>query len=256
VRTRAATFVCKGCGQVITRAPSPANDRRKDYCKLACKLRVWWRTHEHTRKQRFCACGNQLPKSKKRYCSTKCRVEAKLTESPTRDCVECGTSFVSRRISKKTCSPACRYARLRKLLQGKKYKPSPSYQRICTRCSKAFTTHRDTITMCRFCVRAIDPNRDHGKHEKRAKRAGVPYVYGIKPEKVFARDGWRCHICGCRTPKRLRGKNLPTSPELDHIVPITVPGSPGHVWDNVACACRSCNIRKGHRILGQLRLAV
>jgi hypothetical protein len=41
-----ASFVCKGCGAITVRRPSPARDSRRSYCSDACKMRVWWQTHE------------------------------------------------------------------------------------------------------------------------------------------------------------------------------------------------------------------
>jgi 5-methylcytosine-specific restriction endonuclease McrA len=75
----------------------------------------------------------------------------------------------------------------------------------------------------------------------------------IDPIKVFDRDGWRCHMCKQKTPKHLRGTYEDLAPELDHIITLADGGS--HTWDNVACSCRQCNIRKGSKSFGQLRIA-
>lgn len=69
------------------------------------------------------------------------------------------------------------------------------------------------------------------------------------PFEVFERDGWRCHMCGCSTPKRYRGTYRPNAPELDHIVPLAKGGQ--HTKVNTACSCRACNGAKSDRILGQ-----
>ena len=54
---------------------------------------------------------------------------------------------------------------------------------------------------------------------------------------IFARDGNRCQYCG---------KNFPTSElSLDHVVPRSRNGPTS--WENVVCACVSCNVRKGGR---------
>lgn len=77
-------------------------------------------------------------------------------------------------------------------------------------------------------------------------------VVQFDPVDVLARDGWRCRMCGVMTPKALRGKNLPTSPELDHIIPISK-GGPHAPW-NTQCLCRRCNRSKGATIKGQFGL--
>ena len=53
---------------------------------------------------------------------------------------------------------------------------------------------------------------------------------------VYSRDGWRCVSCG--SAKRLT---------LDHIFPWILGGS--DTEDNLQTLCRSCNCRKGARVL-------
>lgn len=170
----------------------------------------------------------------------------------TRTCVECAKVFpLSLRSKRRTCSMRCQAARVSKLLHGKK-KQAARTGLVCAECGTGFATSRKTKLICNRCVQRKYHN--HGKPEKRAKRKGVPYVYGIKPERVFDRDRWHCQLCGCKTPQRLRGKNQPRSPEVDHIIPISQGG--GHTWDNVQCACRKCNIDKRAQVRGQFRLAI
>lgn len=59
--------------------------------------------------------------------------------------------------------------------------------------------------------------------------------------------------CGKPTPLKLRGTCKPRAPEIDHRVPIAMGGA--HTYDNVQCACRECNQRKGGTVIvGQLPL--
>jgi hypothetical protein len=54
---------------------------------------------------------------------------------------------------------------------------------------------------------------------------------------IFARDKSRCQYCG---------KKCPTSElSLDHVIPRTMGGK--SVWENIVCACTSCNVKKGGR---------
>lgn len=91
------------------------------------------------------------------------------------------------------------------------------------------------------------------KARRRARLIGVR-ADSIDPIKVFQNDGWRCHLCGVRTPRKLRGSFEPTAPELDHVIPLAAGGA--HLWENVRCCCRSCNIAKGARPLGQMGLRI
>jgi hypothetical protein len=86
---------------------------------------------------------------------------------------------------------------------------------------------------------------------QRAKLFGVERHH-FNEIRVLERDGWRCQLCGIDTPKSLRGKHKPNSPEIDHIIPLSIGG--GHVLENVQCACRQCNGNKGNKALGQLIL--
>jgi len=54
---------------------------------------------------------------------------------------------------------------------------------------------------------------------------------------VFARDGHRCQYCGRRMPTGQLS--------LDHVVPRSRGGRT--TWENVVCACLTCNVRKGGR---------
>jgi 5-methylcytosine-specific restriction endonuclease McrA len=47
----------------------------------------------------------------------------------------------------------------------------------------------------------------------------------------------------------------PRSPTVDHIIAISL-GIKGHTWDNVQCACWQCNVKKGAKAIGQLRMAI
>lgn len=54
---------------------------------------------------------------------------------------------------------------------------------------------------------------------------------------IFYRDRNRCQYCGRSFPQR--------ELNLDHVIPLSRGGS--SCWENVVCACVSCNGRKGNR---------
>jgi 5-methylcytosine-specific restriction endonuclease McrA len=54
---------------------------------------------------------------------------------------------------------------------------------------------------------------------------------------LFSRDGNRCQYCGRKFPS--------SELSLDHIIPKSRGGR--MTWENVVCACVSCNVRKGGR---------
>ena len=73
----------------------------------------------------------------------------------------------------------------------------------------------------------------------------------ISPCEVFARDGWRCQLCGKKVDMRKAAPH-PLSPTVDHIVAVSDGGA--HTMVNVQCAHFGCNARRGNRLPALLRL--
>ena len=53
---------------------------------------------------------------------------------------------------------------------------------------------------------------------------------------VFLRDDYTCQYCDCSDPSVLT---------LDHVMPQSRGGR--NTWENLVCACRPCNFKKGNR---------
>lgn len=64
----------------------------------------------------------------------------------------------------------------------------------------------------------------------------------ISRRALFARDGWRCVYCGTN------GGRL----TLDHVVPRSRGGE--SIWENVVTSCAPCNLKKGDRLPGEVRM--
>lgn len=227
-------LICRYCGKIFSRSPQKRN--KGYYCGRPCAYGA--RTAERLERE-----------ARKAHKQSSRRAEA-LSRKIT-SCQVCNTPLNPG--FRKTCSPACRARLMSEKLSGKKRQLRVNTCQDCGHVYPARALRR--ITRCPGCVRrrwqkGVGSKRTRG----RARRLGVVYVPGIKPLEVFARDDWRCQLCGRRTPKRLRGTYKPNAPELDHIIPMAAGG--GHTWDNVQCACRECNIKKHVRIRGQLRLAM
>ena len=63
---------------------------------------------------------------------------------------------------------------------------------------------------------------------------------------IFARDNNLCQFCG---------KRFPTGElSLDHVVPRSQGGA--STWENIVCACVSCNVKKGGRTPRQANMAL
>jgi len=63
----------------------------------------------------------------------------------------------------------------------------------------------------------------------------VPFLRrtALSRKAVFVRDAHRCQYCGGHADS------------IDHVIPRSRGGA--HAWDNVAAACRPCNLRKRDR---------
>lgn len=63
---------------------------------------------------------------------------------------------------------------------------------------------------------------------------------------VLRRDGYRCIYCNTGVGGGYNGQLLAKSDfTIDHLIPRSRGG--GNSWSNTACACASCNQRKGNR---------
>lgn len=78
-----------------------------------------------------------------------------------------------------------------------------------------------------------------------ARERGYATAERFDPLDVMERDGWRCYLCGCDTPRSLRGQMVPSAPEIDHVIPLAFGGV--HALGNVRCACRQCNGEKSDK---------
>lgn len=63
---------------------------------------------------------------------------------------------------------------------------------------------------------------------------------------IFARDNNQCQYCGRKFPT--------TELSLDHVTPRSQGGQ--STWENVVCACVSCNVKKGGRTPKQAHLTL
>lgn len=198
---------------------------------------------------------------KQMFCSRACASEWKRFVSANKqatvvtyfcECGGCGRRFVGARMRQRHCSPTCRELALK----------APRRELACCECGRAFFAQGRSVPRSRFCsvgcVKSANrrlPSYKRGKAKARKagklRKRGVT-VENVDPLRVLERDGWICQLCGVKTPKRLRGTYDDRAPEVDHIIPIAAGGE--HSYRNTQCACRQCNIAKGSRPMGQLRL--
>jgi hypothetical protein len=129
----------------------------------------------------------------------------------------------------------------------------------CTECSRLFVgRHPSQITCGEICSkehRRKRSNRSDDYHRwKRSKRRTITRESDITPaqEADLRRRTRKCKLCGVFMTSKA---HLPTSKELDHILPVGVGGT--HTHGNVRIICRLCNQKRpkdGSDYMGQLTL--
>lgn len=142
----------------------------------------------------------------------------------TRSCVRCGATFTTIMTAKrKTCDSRKMCRPVRVCHCGTTFVARTIAQVWCTR--QCFQWHADVARRARGAFRG---------HEVAANRLVIA-----------ARDGWTCRLCGDPVSRRLKWPH-PLSASLDHIIPLSLGGSPEIT--NVQLAHLRCNIRKGARV--------
>jgi len=130
-----------------------------------------------------------------------------------------------------------------KAIRGaKRYKEHKT--QIAAQCTVYRKTHKiqTAATVAAWHKGHMDKVRDI-KARRRALKAGAT-VEKVNRALVYERDSGRCHLCGRKVnPKKWH---------LDHIIPLSKGGE--HSYRNVAVACPKCNMSKGAKVRGQLRL--
>jgi hypothetical protein len=209
----------------------------------------------HKEREKICeVCGDKFrtTHARSKYCGDNCLRVANGHVVRIIRCVICGTAAQRSSPRQVTCmGDECRRLHTNAYHASRRQK-RPERPFSCKHCGRSTT--RQGTNRRRYCEVCTDIKHRYdvgNSHRARARKNGGD-VAPVNPWKVFVRDGWRCQICGCKTPRSAKGKGRPNSPEIDHIVPLRVGGD--HTYDNVQCACRTCNRSKGAIAKGQMRL--
>lgn len=221
-------------------------------------------------------CGRKYlaHKQSQKYCSRDCMGLAGRKRS---QCV-CSNPGCKASFEKKTCDvTASNYCCIECFRQHK----HGTHSRFCFGCGRLILRHsqnnpeKDALKYCSkecFFNHRWGLNRPRVRRKNkyaagtslrvRCKRLGVYHDKSCKREAIFERDSYKCQLCGIkcnREYKVLPGNRIcRKNAELDHIIPLSKDGSPGHTWENCQCLCRSCNMNKRDRLDGncQMRLAL
>lgn len=205
---------CRGCLADVLRP--------REFCTVECRTRFYSRLLKRRPNAkpfgpepaptppevRFCEfCGGERAPSRRRFCSSTCRERSR------------GKGYVVPPVP-----------------------PAPDGARRCEveGCEGKHLARGFCPRHYRAWTRGSAPG-SRNNERARAEKWGVPWE-PIDRAAVFARDGWKCHLCG-ELVDRLALFPDPDSPSLDHVVPMSRGG--GHLWSNVATSHLGCNVRKG-----------
>lgn len=240
-----AQINCRACGLLLVRG-------RRKWCNRACARKGSTRVRIHfipgSRKCQGCGCD--LTKHQRKWCAGPCRNLAyaiatsaarRATPRPARSCAYCEATLTGRR--RRFCDAHC--ARRHEYRERRIY-TNHNAGHECSWCRAPLPPYPldgmgPTRTYCDATCRTKSL-RGTARRKKRARLHGAPELESIRAIEVFEAAGWRCQACGCDTSRELMGKNRTNSPELDHILALSLGGA--HVRSNVQLLCRSCNVEK------------
>lgn len=229
---------CASCGErYIT------TNKIKVYCSERCANKYRARQYERKRTKphvfNCLLCGKESRAEKKgvKFCSCKCsrRYVAERDKIP--DWLISERGFLKRLARNKQ--------RLAKILKIRRRRDQileklTSPDRACHECGGVIIGQSNRAKYCSDSCAKKNARRK-AKHRRKAKIKTLT-VETVDPIAVFARDDWRCQICGVDTPQCLRGTIDDCAPELDHIYPLSRGGE--HSYRNTQCLCRKCNAEK------------
>lgn len=118
----------------------------------------------------------------------------------------------------------------------------------CEICGEAFLSKQFDRTCSGPCY---ELRRRRKRREAKDRRRAVKksaYVSNVNRDVIFARDDYRCRLCGKRLNMHAKVPQ-PDAPTIDHIIPLSIGGT--HEPANVQSAHFSCNVRKGNRGAGE-----
>lgn len=202
---------CRKCSGVGSRKPRPCEICSNNYKPTYTLQRTCGRT-----------CGSVLKDQQKPP------RPAPASKVNWLECKDCGSPYTSR--TRRRCG--CDAPRTRVFITD---------CRVCTRCFVSPYTNSTCSDECADRKRRQD--RRLSKDKRRALKRDA-YRADVSPAKIYARDGYRCKLCG----KKLNMKVVvphPKAPTIDHIVPLAQGGL--HEPRNAQAAHFICNSIKSDR---------
>lgn len=214
---------CAWCGVSCMKEPTRANRYAQVFCSLECR--------DQQRKQRE---SSRWYRAQRKVARAAAGTRGSVwTAGP---CMACGQPFVSW-VGARHCSPEC--------TRRRPIRPRWVAGR-CRQCGAAYVGTWLAEASAIYCSLAC--GKRAARRRRRARTWGVHRQH-YRPTDVYARDGWRCHLCH-RAVRRRAVVPHPLAPTIDHLVPLSCGGHDEPA--NVACAHYSCNTKRG--VKGEVQL--
>lgn len=249
--------VCEYCGKEF----EPDNKRgpSSKYCSSNCREKLAddrkrERRHKKLSGRQCKNCGKLLDRQQPTYCNKTCYY---LDNFGTRDCVECGKTYIAKRDAQKCCGDECSRKKAHRTKKGQR---DTSIVKTCVVCGQEFNPYKGKLTQVscsEYCKRRKDSiSKAKSGYKRRINQRRNLIISATESEsfdkvEIFERDKWICQVCRRKVNRNLSYPN-PMSASLDHILPMALGG--GHTQANVQLAHLRCNIKKSHTGGAQLRL--
>lgn len=123
----------------------------------------------------------------------------------------------------------------------------------CRVCDTWFVSPHMDVTCSADCRAAYHANRLRTRSGRRRARKVAAFRADVSPRRVFAADGYQCHLCRRKTDPSKKAPH-PRSPTVDHLIPLAKGGT--HEPSNCRTACFLCNSIKGDRGGGEQLMLV
>lgn len=251
-RKTPAQIACQVCGEVVGAAT------KKNFCSEACKR------YADNRAARCSECEKPISRGSK-LCASHSQSARQAVQRAVeilcplnwRVCRECGVEWLGAKGARgprlcKECAAALNRGKAREYYHRVSRGREGVGQHIiaCVVCGETFVGTGNRKFCSRQCHRR-SPSERAARRKREAIKRGASGAERIVPAEIYARDKYRCGICGKKISMNEHVPH-PLSPTIDHVLPLSEGGP--HVSTNVRAAHFRCNSLRSNRGEAQLRM--
>ena len=271
-KPEAKACMCQNCGSVIVvgkERDSNRNAQPEVYCDKECsyadRSRVYrlrkiadkttlskgWMPASMASKVVFCSCQHCEKRfataQARQFCSEACRSAKGNAAKKAKD-----DEAARRRARKEAAAARVRAIATKRIEALNRIQEEAAAGRAtcsCIECGALFIVKPGVKKI--YCSRTCLSKRA-GTYRQHVIRTSAIYSESFTAREVFVKANWRCRQCRRRV---YQGDPAWSDRQatLDHIVPVSKGGL--HVWSNVQCLCRACNLSKSDKMDKPMQLS-